>query len=102
MGYCLSPDCFWNQLVVRMRSGHSGKIKVFMAAEDSGFCIWRRQEGKKRLKQPVKAASDAFSYSVYTAANDGLYLYQHKNIINSTDSSFKIFVSYTDDYIQLA
>lgn len=34
---CLSPDCFCNQIVVTRRSGHTGRIKVFLVAEDLGF-----------------------------------------------------------------
>lgn len=36
-GDCLSPDCFCNQIVVTRRSGHTGRIKVFLVAEDLGF-----------------------------------------------------------------
>ena len=36
-GNCLSPDCFCNQIVVTRRSGHTGRIKVFLVAEDLGF-----------------------------------------------------------------
>lgn len=36
-GDCLSPDCFCNQLVITRRSGHAGRIKVFLVAEDLGF-----------------------------------------------------------------
>lgn len=34
---CLSPDCFCNQIVVTRRSGHTGRIKVYLVAEDLGF-----------------------------------------------------------------
>lgn len=34
---CLAPDCFCNQIVVTRRSGHPGRIKVFLVAEDLGF-----------------------------------------------------------------
>ncbi len=36
-GDCLAPDCFCNQIVVTRRSGHAGRIKVFLVAEDLGF-----------------------------------------------------------------
>lgn len=36
-GDCLSPDCFCNQIVVTRRSGHTGRIKIFLVAEDLGF-----------------------------------------------------------------
>ena len=36
-GDCLSPDCFCDQIVVTRRSGHTGRIKVFLVAEDLGF-----------------------------------------------------------------
>ena len=36
-GNCLSPDCFCKQIVVTRRSGHTGRIKVFLVAEDLGF-----------------------------------------------------------------
>lgn len=34
---CLAPDSFCNQIVVTRRSGHPGRIKVFLVAEDLGF-----------------------------------------------------------------
>lgn len=34
---CLSPDCFCNQIVITRRSGHTGRIKVYLVAEDLGF-----------------------------------------------------------------
>ncbi|HJA92281.1 MAG TPA: lactate utilization protein [Candidatus Eisenbergiella merdipullorum] len=34
---CLAPDSFCNQIVVTRRSGHAGRIKVFLVAEDLGF-----------------------------------------------------------------
>ena len=34
---CLSPDCFCNQIVVTRRSGHAGRIKVFLINEDLGY-----------------------------------------------------------------
>lgn len=34
---CLSPDCFCNQIVVTRRSGHPGRIKVFLINEDLGY-----------------------------------------------------------------
>ncbi|MDE7020794.1 MAG: lactate utilization protein, partial [Lachnospiraceae bacterium] len=34
---CLSPECFCNQIVVTRRSGHSGRIKVYLVAEDLGY-----------------------------------------------------------------
>lgn len=34
---CLSPDCFCNQIVVTRRSGHTGRIKVYLVAEDLGY-----------------------------------------------------------------
>lgn len=34
---CLSPDCICNQIVVTRRSGHVGRIKVFLVNEDLGF-----------------------------------------------------------------
>lgn len=36
-GDCLSPDCFCNQIVVTRRSGHQGRIKVFLVGEELGF-----------------------------------------------------------------
>ena len=40
VGYCmncLSNDCFCNQLVITRRSGHPGRIKVFLVGEELGF-----------------------------------------------------------------
>lgn len=34
---CLSPDCFCNQIVITRRSGHEGRIKVYLVAEDLGY-----------------------------------------------------------------
>ena len=34
---CLSPECFCNQIVVTRRSGHTGRIKVYLVAEDLGY-----------------------------------------------------------------
>lgn len=34
---CLSPDCFCNQIVITRRSGHTGRIKVYLVAEDLGY-----------------------------------------------------------------
>lgn len=34
---CLSPDCFCNQIVVTRRSGHTGRIRVYLVAEDLGY-----------------------------------------------------------------
>lgn len=34
---CLSPDCFCNQIVVTRRSGHTGRIQVYLVAEDLGY-----------------------------------------------------------------
>ena len=36
-GDCLSPDCVCNQIVVTRLSVHTGRIKVFLVAEDLGF-----------------------------------------------------------------
>lgn len=36
-GDCLSPDCICNQVVITRRSGHPGRIKVFLVAEDLGY-----------------------------------------------------------------
>ena len=36
-GDCLSPDCFCNQIVVTRRSGHTGRIKVFLVGEELGY-----------------------------------------------------------------
>ncbi len=34
---CLSPECFCNQIVITRRSGHTGRIKVYLVAEDLGY-----------------------------------------------------------------
>lgn len=34
---CLSPDCFCNQILITRRSGHAGRIKVFLINEDLGY-----------------------------------------------------------------
>lgn len=34
---CLSPDCFCNQIVITRRSGHEGRIRVYLVAEDLGY-----------------------------------------------------------------
>lgn len=34
---CLSPNCFCNQIVITRRSGHTGRIKVYLVAEDLGY-----------------------------------------------------------------
>lgn len=34
---CLSPECFCNQIVVTRRSGHAGRIQVYLVAEDLGY-----------------------------------------------------------------
>ncbi len=34
---CLSPECFCNQIVITRRSGHAGRIKVYLVAEDLGY-----------------------------------------------------------------
>lgn len=34
---CLSPNCFCNQIVVTRRSGHNGRIKVYLVGEELGF-----------------------------------------------------------------
>lgn len=34
---CLSPDCFCNQIVVTRRSGHAGRIKVYLVGEALGY-----------------------------------------------------------------
>lgn len=34
---CLSPDCMCNQIVITRRSGHTGRIKVFLVAEELGY-----------------------------------------------------------------
>lgn len=34
---CLSPECFCNQIVVTRRSGHTGRIKVYLVGEQLGY-----------------------------------------------------------------
>lgn len=34
---CLSPNCFCNQIVVTRRSGHEGRIKVYLVGEELGY-----------------------------------------------------------------
>lgn len=34
---CLSPECFCNQIVVTRRSGHAGRIKVYLTGESLGY-----------------------------------------------------------------
>lgn len=34
---CLSPECFCNQIVVTRRSGHAGRIKVYLVGEPLGY-----------------------------------------------------------------
>lgn len=34
---CLSPECFCNQIVVTRRSGHTGRIKVYLVGEPLGY-----------------------------------------------------------------
>ena len=36
-GDCLLEDCFCNQIVITRRSGHKGRIKVFLIGEELGF-----------------------------------------------------------------
>lgn len=36
-GECLAEDCFCNQIVITRRSGHKGRIKVFLIGEELGF-----------------------------------------------------------------
>lgn len=36
-GDCLSPECICNQVLITRRSGHPGRIKVFLVAEDLGY-----------------------------------------------------------------
>lgn len=36
-GECLADDCFCNQIVITRRSGHNGRIKVFLIGEELGF-----------------------------------------------------------------
>lgn len=34
---CLAPECFCNQIVITRRSGHTGRIKVYLVGEPLGF-----------------------------------------------------------------
>ena len=34
---CLSPECFCNQIVVTRRSGHAGRIRVYLVGESLGY-----------------------------------------------------------------
>ena len=34
---CLAPECFCNQLVITRRSGHTGRIRVYLAGESLGY-----------------------------------------------------------------
>lgn len=34
---CLAPECFCNQIVVTRRSGHPGRIKVYLVGESLGY-----------------------------------------------------------------
>ena len=34
---CLAPECFCNQLVVTRRSGHTGRIRVYLTGESLGY-----------------------------------------------------------------
>ena len=36
-GECLLDDCFCNEIVITRRSGHTGRIKVFLIGESLGF-----------------------------------------------------------------
>jgi hypothetical protein len=36
-GECLSDECMCNQFVITRRSGHTGRIKVFLVGEELGF-----------------------------------------------------------------
>ena len=36
-GECLLDDCFCNEIVITRRSGHKGRIKVFLIGEELGF-----------------------------------------------------------------
>ncbi len=36
-GECLLDECFCNQIVITRRSGHKGRIKVFLIGEELGF-----------------------------------------------------------------
>lgn len=34
---CLAPECFCNQIVVTRRSGHTGRVKVYLVGESLGY-----------------------------------------------------------------
>ena len=34
---CLAPECFCNQVVITRRSGHTGRIKVYLVGEELGY-----------------------------------------------------------------
>lgn len=34
---CLAPECFCNQIVITRRSGHTGRIKVYLVGETLGY-----------------------------------------------------------------
>lgn len=34
---CLAPECFCNQIVITRRSGHCGRIKVYLVGESLGY-----------------------------------------------------------------
>ncbi|MCH5250489.1 MAG: lactate utilization protein [Lachnospiraceae bacterium] len=34
---CLAPECFCNQIVITRRSGHEGRIKVYLVGEELGY-----------------------------------------------------------------
>ena len=34
---CLAPDCFCNQIVITRRSGHTGRIHVYLVGEELGY-----------------------------------------------------------------
>lgn len=34
---CLAPECFCNQIVITRRSGHTGRIKVYLVGESLGY-----------------------------------------------------------------
>ncbi len=36
-GECLLDDCFCNQIVITRRSGHKGRIKIFLIGEELGY-----------------------------------------------------------------
>lgn len=36
-GNCLAEDCFCNEIVITRRSGHKGRIKIFLIGEELGF-----------------------------------------------------------------